>query len=205
MRIEIRNNSVVLDGYVNAVERDSKPLLSPQGLFIEQIKTGAFKRALERNNDVKLLFNHKEDRQLGSMSEGNLTLIEDNIGLRAVATVNDPEVVEKAKNGELRGWSFGFYILNDTWEDSEPYKRRHVNDMELTEVSILDCTPAYNGTSVEARNDKEVLTETRGQEFQAVTVQDEHEQQDPQEQQEEKREYDYSVYLNEIQELKGFK
>ena len=38
MKIEIRNNSIVLDGYVNAVCRDSRVLPSPRGKFVEQIK-----------------------------------------------------------------------------------------------------------------------------------------------------------------------
>ena len=38
MRIEIRNDSVTLDGYVNAVARDSRPMLDENGeKFVEQI------------------------------------------------------------------------------------------------------------------------------------------------------------------------
>ncbi|NFA43373.1 HK97 family phage prohead protease [Clostridium botulinum] len=168
MRIEIRSNKVILDGYVNAVCRDSKPLMCPRGLFVEQIKEGVFTRALERATDVKLLFNHKGSRQLGSIKQGNLQLFEDNIGLRAIAEIEDPEVMDKAKSGLLQGWSFGFIKNSDKWEESEPYQRRYVEDMELLEVSILDKTPAYNGTSVEARDNKDVLTETRGSHFKAV-------------------------------------
>lgn len=168
MRIEIRNKSVVLDGYVNAVCRDSKPLLSPHGQFVEQIKDGVFRRALDRANDVKLLFNHKEDRELGSIKSGNLELFEDNIGLRAIAEISDPEVMAKAEAGELRGWSFGFYVNKDSWEDAEPHQRRYVEDIDLIEVSVLDCTPAYNGTSIESRDNKDVLNETRGESFKAI-------------------------------------
>ena len=42
------------------------------------------------------------------LKSGNLELYEDNIGLRAIATVTDEQVIEKARNKELRGWSFGF-------------------------------------------------------------------------------------------------
>ena len=37
MRIEIRNDSVLLDGYVNAVDRESKPIPSVRGKFVEKI------------------------------------------------------------------------------------------------------------------------------------------------------------------------
>lgn len=168
MRIEIRADQVIIDGYVNAICRDSKPLLSPQGLFVEQIKEGVFQRALSRAQDVKLLFNHMENRELGSIKQGNLQLFEDNIGLRAICSISDPEVRQKAKDNQLKGWSFGFYANKDNWEQAEPYQRRFIEDMDLLEVSILDKTPAYNGTSIEARDDKTVLNETRGDEFQAV-------------------------------------
>lgn len=168
MRIEIRDNKVILDGYVNAVCRDSKPLLSPQGLFVEQVKEGVFQRALSKAQDVKLLFNHLENRELGSIKNGNLQLFEDSIGLRAICTVEDPEVVQKARENRLKGWSFGFYSNKDDWQQSEPYQRRFIEDMDLLEVSILDKTPAYNGTSIESRDNKDVLAETRGDNFHAV-------------------------------------
>ncbi|AQR98122.1 HK97 family phage prohead protease [Clostridium saccharoperbutylacetonicum] len=206
MRIEIRADQVIIDGYVNAICRDSKPLLSPQGLFVEQIKEGVFQRALNKAQDVKLLFNHLENRELGSIKNGNLQLFEDNIGLRAICSVTDPEVMEKAKNNQLKGWSFAFYNNKDDWQPAEPYQRRFIEDMDLLEVSILDKTPAYNGTSIEARDDKTVLNETRGDEFHAIVdYLFEDQQEDPEElQDEEKREFDNSIFELEILKLKRF-
>ena len=52
MRIEIRNDSVLLDGYVNAIARDSKPMLDDNGeKFVEQISPKAFQRALDLQNN----------------------------------------------------------------------------------------------------------------------------------------------------------
>ena len=109
MQINIREDSVEIEGYVNAVERNSKPLLSRMGKFIERIKAGAFARALKRNDDVHVLLNHDWQRDLGSTKQGNLELAEDNIGLRARFTTSDKDVMEMAKRGDLVGWSFGFY------------------------------------------------------------------------------------------------
>lgn len=205
MRIEIRDNKAILDGYVNAVCRDSKPLLSPQGLFVEQIKEGVFQRALSKAQDVKLLFNHLENRELGSIVNGNLQLFEDSIGLRAICTVDDPEVVQKARENKLKGWSFGFYSNKDDWQQAEPYQRRFIEDMDLLEVSILDKTPAYNGTSIESRDNKEVLAETRGDNFHAVIEDLSQEQQVEQvEEVEETRGFDNSKYTLEILKLKQF-
>ena len=159
MRIEIRADSVLVEGYVNAVGRDSRPLLSSDGSrFVEQIVPGAFARALSKR-DVDILLNHDETKKLGS-TQTNLTLIEDSIGLKARAIIKDSTVIEKARAKKLSGWSFGFYDINSRTEDiSEGLKRRFVEDLELVEVSIIDDTlvPAYQGTSIETRADNKGL------------------------------------------------
>ena len=136
MRIEIRNNSVLLDGYVNALARDSKPMLDDNGeKFVEQISPKTFQRALEKNDDVLCLLNHEPSRVLGYTRQGNVELFEDNIGLRAICKITDGEVIEKAKNGKLRGWSFGFETLKEHEESLENgLKRRFVDEMNLAEV-----------------------------------------------------------------------
>lgn len=166
MKINIRADSVEIEGYVNAIERNSKPLWSRMGQFIERICKGAFKKALKRNDDVKILLNHDPSRELGSTKQGNLELEEDNIGLKARAIITDKEVVEKAKNGDLVGWSFGFTDreVENTIERGMPL--RAVKDLNLEEVSILDRTktPAYDGTLIMARDDDGEL-HFRGEDF----------------------------------------
>lgn len=168
MKVNVRADSVEIEGYVNAIERNSKPLMSRIGRFIERICKGAFKKALKRNDDVHLLLNHDWNRDLGSTKRGNLDLTEDNIGLHARATITDPDVVQKARNGDLVGWSFGFQdrdVDNSTY-DGMPY--RAVKDMDLFEVSLLDRTkkPAYEGTLVTARAEgEEPLYHYRGEDF----------------------------------------
>ena len=157
MQIRVRGDCVEIEGYVNAVERKSKPLWSRMGQFIERICKGAFKRALARNDDVRILLNHNPERDLGGTKDGNLELEEDNIGLHARARITDPEVVKKARNGDLVGWSFGFYdrdVEQRTDEDGMPL--RNVKDLDLEEVSLLDrtATPAYDGTLVAVRSEE---------------------------------------------------
>lgn len=167
MQIEVRNDSVVISGYVNAVERWSKPirgnLRGVMQRFIEKIKAGAFKNALKRNDNVKVLLNHNSDRELANTKDGTAILEEDNIGLRAEVTITDPEVVEKAKNNKLVGWSFGFYTNSDEVAQRETIATRTVSDMDLVEVSILDDTksPAYYGTSIETRSEDGAAIEIR--------------------------------------------
>lgn len=158
MQITVRADSVELEGYVNAIERKSKPLWSRIGQFVERICRGAFKRALERNDDVRIMLNHTRD--LGGQKDGNLELQEDNIGLHARATITDPEVVQKAKDGKLSGWSFGFYDREvEQKRDEDGFPLRDVIDLDLEEVSILDDTtvPAYDGTLVSVRSDEKTV------------------------------------------------
>ena len=163
MRIEIRNDKVIIDGYVNAEARDSRPLRDKNGKrYIEQIVPGTIKRALSQN-EVKLLLNHDEKRDLGS-TETNLTLREDAIGLRASAEIDDAEVIQDARDGKLRGWSFGFYERGATEEElPSGMKRRYVEDMKLVEVSIINQKklPCYEATSIETRaeGEEKVFTE----------------------------------------------
>ena len=133
MRIEIRNDSVLLDGYVNAVARDSKPMLDENGeKFVEQICPKTFQQAVEKSNDILCLLNHEPSRKLGSTKEGNIELFEDNIGLRAICNITDSEVIRKAKENKLRGWSFGFEAVKEHEEQaSENLKRRFVDEMNL--------------------------------------------------------------------------
>ena len=157
MEIRIKKDAVEIEGYVNAIERKSKPLWSRVGQFVERICKGAFKRALERNDNVRILLNHDYERDLGGTKDGNLELNEDSIGLHARATITDKEVVEKAKRGDLVGWSFGFQDRDvDNKRDEDGFPLRDVKDLDLIEVSLLDRskTPAYDGTLVCVRADE---------------------------------------------------
>ena len=155
MEVRINRDSVEISGYVNAIERNSKPLMSRIGQFIERICKGAFKNALKRNDDVHILLNHNWDRDLGSTKQGNLELEEDNIGLKARATITDKSVIKKARDGDLVGWSFGFEDRDVVRTIENGMTMRAVKDLDLHEVSILDRTktPAYEGTLITARSE----------------------------------------------------
>ena len=154
MDIRIRNDSVELSGYVNAVERLSKPLKDRLGTFVERIKAGAFKRALERADDVRILLNHDWTRDLGGLKDGNLELTEDAIGLRFRALITDKEVVKEAKEGKIIGCSFGFTDRDVEQGEENGLTVRNVKDLDLYEVSLIDRSkvPAYDGTLVAVRS-----------------------------------------------------
>lgn len=112
-----------------------------------------FRNALKKNDNVLVLLNHNYNRVLASTKDGNAVLEEDNIGLRAEITITDSEVVQKARDGKLTGWSFGFIANDDEMSYEGKDEIRTVTNMQLLEVSILDDTkaPAYYGTSIASR------------------------------------------------------
>ena len=204
MEIRIRDNSVEIEGYVNAVERLSKPLHSRSGMFTEKICKGAFKRALKRNDDVRLFLNHNWLKDLGGTKDGNVELEEDNIGLRIRATVSDKDVVKKARHGDLVGFSFGFSDRDVDEHYEHGMMTRDVKDLDLYEVSILDRTktPAYDGTLLNVRDEagtnkviyfgEESITKMniRGESFKKA------------EEKEEEKKIDYSAYEKMIAEMR---
>lgn len=160
MKVYVRADKVTIEGYVNAVERNSKPLFERGVRFVERIAAGAFSRAISRAPIIQVLLNHDQTRVLGD-TETNLELEEDAIGLHARFTTSDPEVVEDARSGNLVGWSFGYKDRADGIEqmiDPETgLPLRKVEDLDLFEVSLLNRkkTPAYTGTLVNVRDDGE--------------------------------------------------
>lgn len=210
MQINIREDSVELEGYVNTVERNSKPMFSRMGKFVERIKAGAFTRALKRNDDVHVLLNHNWQRDLGSTKQGNLELTEDNIGLHARCNISDKEVMEMAKRGDLVGWSFGFFDRDVTNGVENGMLTREINDLDLKEVSILDRSkvPAYDGTLIMARSEDSendmFLAESFDVDGEHPQTRDaEPKQETKQEQkQEQKQEINYDEYNAMIAEMK---
>jgi HK97 family phage prohead protease len=213
MRIELRAYSVLIEGYVNAIERNSKPLTSRIGKFVERICKGAFSNALKRRDEVFVLLNHDPDRVLGSTKEGNLELTEDNIGLHARAVITDKDVIEQARKGDLVGWSFGFTDRDVETGEENGMVVRNVKDLDLFEVSLINRAkiPAYDGTLVAVRTDDKALNISDITEVEPTI---EEEPQEPQERaeepvkednhaDEENGAIDYTVYRNMIKEMKG--
>lgn len=202
MRINIRaDNTVEIDGYVNAVERLSKTLSDRNGKFVERICKGAFNKALERAEDVRILLNHNWDKDLGGTADGNLELDEDAIGLHARAIISDADVVQKARNGDLVGWSFGFTDRDVENGEEKGIALREVRDLDLYEVSLIDRSkiPAYDGTLVAVRTADESKALNVGDVTEVstrITEEKPKEESKP-------SEVDYTKYKEMISEMKG--
>ncbi|MBR1844262.1 MAG: HK97 family phage prohead protease [Lachnospiraceae bacterium] len=161
--LEIRSGGVHIEGYVNAVLRESRPVITPRGKVNEIVEQRTFQKAIDNANNIDILVDHDKSQKVGSTSQGNLSLKEDEIGLRAVTDITDPYVVEKARTNQIRGWSFGFTTIKDSLEmRAEKLPLRHLKDISLKEVSlIINQMSCYSATSVEVRAGNEEMIELR--------------------------------------------
>ena len=211
MNIRVTDNKVIVDGYVNAVERLSKPLNDRLGTFVERVKAGAFKRALERADDVRILLNHDWGKDLGGIKDGNLELSEDAIGLRAHAEITEPQIVADVKSGKMsfRGWSFGFTDRDVEQGEENGITVRNVKDLNLYEVSLIDRSriPAYDGTLVAVRSaddsERVNISDVIESDIKIRVDEDKPENNTDNHADEDNGAIDYTKYHNIIEELKG--
>lgn len=140
-------------GYAAMFNKPSVPLP-----FIEQLAPGAFRSTLDRvkrgEHDVLALTEHNGNNLLGRLTAGNLTLKEDAVGLRFTLELPDTQlgrdVRELVGRGILRGMSFSFSVVKESWAKADGGRsRRTIHDLNLFEVSVVS-TPAYPATSVTA-------------------------------------------------------
>lgn len=154
--IEVReeNGATRIIGYAAVFDRLSHDL----GGFVERIRPGAFKRVLNRGDDVFALFNHDMDNLLATRGAGTLRLQEDGHGLRYEFDLDptDPDhqrVISKVRRGDLKGSSFGFRVGSDgdEWGVTDmDYPLRTLTDFAaLRDVGPV-TSPAYPDTATVA-------------------------------------------------------
>lgn len=153
MNIEIRAESVNITGYVNVTGKYSKPIMTPHGKCIEVIEERAFEKALQKSGNITVELDHDNTHIYACTLDGTLELHEDNIGLHAEVTITDKNIIEIARKGRIKGWSFGMYDIEDELEQrADDLPIRHVKSFALDHISLIkDKTPAYSATSVELR------------------------------------------------------
>lgn len=141
-----------ISGYAAVWNRMSEDL----GGFREVIAPGAFTRALEAGNTIKLLYDHDSAAALASTANGTLELREDEIGLHVWARVDmaDPDVqrvAAKLRSGVVDQMSFAFAMgdgAEDSWDYSAGVPVRTIRAVsDLYEVSVV-AFPAYTSTKV---------------------------------------------------------
>lgn len=134
----------------------------------ESVDPHAFDNTI--NDDIRCLINHDSSLVLGRTKAGTLELKIDNFGLwgRVKINPNDQDAVnlyERVKRGDVDQCSFGFEILSEETEwNADDSIHWTLTEVRLFEVSVVTF-PAYEDTSVKAREkDFEALKERRAEE-----------------------------------------
>ncbi|MCS7159934.1 MAG: HK97 family phage prohead protease [Gemmatales bacterium] len=120
---------------------------------IERVRHTAFDRVLaDPGADVVVTFNHNPDNILGRRSAGTLSLSKDSVGLKYEVllpqTQLGTELAHLIARGDIRGSSFAFSVVAETFEHEKNNRIiRWLDDVNLIELGPV-VLPAYSGTSV---------------------------------------------------------
>ena len=191
MKVEIRADGAHISGYVNVTEKKSRPVITPRGKVIEVIEERAFEKAIERAGYINLTVDHDNTHIYASTEDGTLTLYEDAIGLHADVLISDENIIELAKKGKIKGWSFGMYnVVDELEERAGELPIRRVKSLDLDHLTlVINKQPVYSATSVELRAGEDVDIEERASEHEVKVVIS-------------KQPIDYSQYENRLNSLK---
>lgn len=150
------NGDFTLTGHAAVFNRWSEDLATFAGSFRERIEPGAFTDVLERQPDVRLLFNH-DGLTLARTKSGTLELSEDDEGLRVWARVAPTSTASDLRmamqRGDIDQMSFAFTIAEDEWHEdreTDEIERTIQRVGELYDVSVVTF-PAYPDTDAAIR------------------------------------------------------
>jgi HK97 family phage prohead protease len=157
--VEADGQPTILTGYAAVFNQPSEPL----GSFREIIRPGAFADSIKAGDDVRMLFNHNPDSVMARTGK-NLTLTEDDTGLRIEATLDPADfdahrVLGKVKAGLVTQMSFGFETKEEKWTGDMKKTLRELVRAKLFDVSPATF-PAYPQTTVQARDRLRAFLET---------------------------------------------
>jgi HK97 family phage prohead protease len=149
----------VLFGYP-AVFNEWTEIDSWEGMFKERIAPGSFRKTLqERGDQVKVLFNHGMDPQIGSKPLGKPTVQkEDNRGLYGEVpldpTTYNADIKALLRSGALDGMSIRFTVLQEEWANLDAkdgsLPERTIKEARLYEWGPVTF-PAYTATQAGVR------------------------------------------------------
>ena len=117
------------------------------GTFTESIRPSAVN--LDRDRDIRLLWNHDAGIVLGRTTASTLKLRTGPRGITFAGSIPSwaDGYGETLRRGDVDGMSFGFVVLEDSWTQGDGLPHRTILDLELHEISIV-AFPAYPHTSV---------------------------------------------------------
>jgi HK97 family phage prohead protease len=129
-------------GYASVTDYQYTVYGGPPYGWNETISRGAFKKTLAEDADVNFLVNH-EGISLARTKSGTLTLLEDKVGLKALADLDpeNPDVLRlrsAIQRGDVDEMSFGFRVTRDEWFDEEGNQSNSAvgTERKITEVNL---------------------------------------------------------------------
>lgn len=144
---------VGLRGYASTTE-EPYPVTDWLGEYHETICRGAFTKALQERQDVRLLVNH-DGIPVARTKSGTMALNEDERGLLVdvpsldVASPLVQSLRSAMQRGDIDQMSFSFRATRQEW--NEDYTERFVREVKLYDVSVVTY-PANEGTDVKLRS-----------------------------------------------------
>lgn len=158
------DSSLKVSGYVNKSGSYSQVMSADGTPFRETILPQAFVEAVDTKDPIDFYAEHDAQKLLATTVNNSLTLRADDNGLYMEAQILDTndgrDTYELIKSGVITSMSFGFIVLDDSWDrtggkfdDSIPL--RTVKEIILKEVSAVRF-PAYLSSSIEARGIREL-------------------------------------------------
>ncbi|MBQ8191152.1 MAG: HK97 family phage prohead protease [Bacteroidaceae bacterium] len=155
--------SRTIEGYAIVFGVESKLLMDWRDVYREVIEPGAIDEARLKTMDIKMTMFHQRTMLLArqkSDGTGTLKLTVDEKGVKyefeAPHTIDGDKVLELVKRGDLGGSSFTFWSdekisVSYTKSSADGELVRHVNRLDLVTEMTVAADPAYNQTSVNAR------------------------------------------------------
>jgi len=126
--------------------------------YREKVLPGAFAESIVRD-DIRALFNHDPNYILGRNKSGTLELAEDQKGLLVKITPPNTQwakdLLVSIERGDITQMSFGFFVLEDIWLESEGTDVRELLKVKLFDVSPVTF-PAYAQTECNIRSAEEI-------------------------------------------------
>jgi HK97 family phage prohead protease len=165
-------------GHAAAFDRWTVLYESPDYLWREVVRRGAFQYAIDAGQDVRSLFNHDSNFVLGRTASGTLTLSEDAVGLLSDTDPPDTQtirdlVLSPIARRDVSQMSFAFVVrrgaetttttpegvsVTDNGGERRTIRRegtRIIEERELLSVDLFDISPvtypAYEATDVALR------------------------------------------------------
>jgi HK97 family phage prohead protease len=151
---------LIFSGHAAVFDVRSEVLGGKYYTFVEIVQRGAFRKALDDNQDVVYLFDHA-GLPLARTSGKSLELREDPRGLfvyaRATPTTVAKDLAMAMRAGNVRQMSFAFSVAEDLWEEhnledgTTEVVRTIVKVDRLYDVSAVSH-PAYPQTDAQVRS-----------------------------------------------------